>query len=89
MARSNVTDDGAWVIGWDVVAVFGMGHIHVARQLNRIFHGQDLGHDADRDFSGCFAANKDTDGAAQAFQLQVCEAHVFLHSFVPRQVVSA
>ena len=89
MARSNVTDDGAWVVGWDVLAVFGMGHIHVAGQWNGIFHSQYLGHDADRNFSGCFAANVDTDGATQAFQLLRRDAHVLLHSLVSRQVVSA
>ena len=89
MVRSNVTDDGAWFIGWDVVAVFGIGHIHVAWQWDGILDSQYLGHDADCDFSGCFAADVDTDRATQAFQLLRRDAHVLLHSLVSRQVVSA
>ena len=84
-----MANDGAWVIGRDVMDILGMGHIHVAWQQHAIFHGQYLGHDADCNFSGRFAANVDTDGATLAFQLLRRDAHVLLHSFVPRQVVSA
>ena len=71
------------------MGVFGMGHIHVARQMDSIFNGQHFGHDADSDLGRGFAANVDANGATQALQLQFGKTHVFLHSLVTRSIVSA
>lgn len=89
IARSRVTNNGSSVIGRYVMGIFGMGHVHVARQLDCILHSQYLSHDADSDLSRGFAANVDTNRATQALQLQFGESHVLLHSLVTRSIVSA
>ena len=66
-----------------------MGHVHVARQGNAVFHGQHLCHDAHRNLCGCFAADVNTYRSAQTLEFFFRFVQMFDHAHMPRFVVAA